>query len=98
MPDLTLVIDQPEAGTLRLALERDGQVLAVRDLPLVGHVDNLLLTGVDKLLQENTIDKSALSMVLAGQGIDKNSSSYRMVTSFAAAIMAASAHRQARQE
>lgn len=52
-------------------------------------VDNLLLTAIDNLLNRNRLHKFALKAVQLGQGVDKNSSLYRMVQSFAAAITAA---------
>jgi hypothetical protein len=78
-----LIVDLPEPGVLELHLGEH----SLR-MPYTGHVDNLLLTAVDKLLQEHTIDKSAITAVQAGPGVDKNSSLYRIVTSFASAIAA----------
>lgn len=52
------------------------------------YVDNLLLTAVDNLFSSYKIPKSALRTVQVGAGIDKNSSLYRIVTSFAAAVHA----------
>ena len=86
---VSLAIDVPEEGVLRLVLhDRDGNELNRQDLPYHGHVDNLLLTGVDNLLKRSNLHKSALSNVVAGQGIDKNSSLYRIVQSLSAAITA----------
>jgi len=79
-----LTIDMAGPDTLRLTF--DG---IPADVPLKGHVDNVLLTAVDKLLQEHRIHKSAHVTVHAGAGVDKNSSLYRMVQSFAAAQRAA---------
>lgn len=91
---LTLDIDLID-GTILLTLrDAGGAVRASRNVPATGHVDNLLLTSVDKLLTSATLDRSALAAVQIGQGIDKNSSSYRIVQSFATAITAASASRR----
>lgn len=79
-----LIIDQVGPGTLRLALDGEPS-----DTPMEGHVDNLLLTAVDKLLREHRIHKSAHVSAHAGVGVDKNSSLYRMVNTFAAALRAA---------
>lgn len=85
MPDIhDLTVDMPTPDTLRLTLDGD-----VTDVPMAGHVDNLLLTAVDKLLHEHKINESAHVSVHAGAGVDKNSSLYRMVNTFAAAYRAA---------
>ena len=86
-PTIILVIDTPEADLLRLTLQdRAGVVLDTLEAPIHGHVDNHLLTAVDILLKRNTMDRFALTAVLVGAGIDKNSSLCRIVTSFASAI------------
>lgn len=85
----TLIVDTPETGILTLTLQdASGTVVDSLDIPLEGHVDNVLLTSVDKLLQRNTIDRFALDAVQAGGGIDKNSSLCRIVKSFASALAA----------
>jgi tRNA A37 threonylcarbamoyladenosine modification protein TsaB len=82
-----LLIDTPDPATLLLVLQDDdGQVLDQVRIPWEGHVDNLLLTAVDKLLKGNTMDRFALNAVLVGAGIDKTSSLCRIVRSFASAI------------
>ncbi len=87
--NLHLSIDTPQAGILRLALsDGAGRELDRQDLDYQGHVDNLLLTGVDNLLRRSKLHKSALKSVAPGQGIDKNSSLYRIVQSLSAAITA----------
>lgn len=88
-PAVTLTIDQPQPGVLSLTLRGEGgQVIDNQEMAYQGHVDNLLLTTVDNLLGRNTIHRSALKAVEVGQGIDKNSSLYRIVISLAAAVMA----------
>lgn len=85
-----LIIDVPQEGVLRLVLADDqGKQVGQEDMAYQGHVDNLLLTAVDNLLRRSNLHKSALSNVIAGQGIDKNSSLYRIVTSFSSAVSAA---------
>src|SRR5688572_1653833 len=89
MADITyhLTVDVPQQGTLRLEItDSAGAVIGASDLPYQGHVDNLLLTGVDNLLKTLTIEQSALRTVSAGSGIDKNSSLYRIVQSFGSAV------------
>lgn len=87
--NLILHIDTPEPATLRLVLRNAaGHELDRSDTPLTGHVDNILLTAVDKLLKRNSMDRFALEAVEAGLGIDKNSTLCRIVSSFAAAIAA----------
>ena len=87
---VALTIEIPEAGILRLILTNGQNVeLAREDLVYWGHVDNLLLTAVDNLLKRSSLHKSALSNATVGQGIDKNSSLYRIVTSFSSAIAVA---------
>jgi len=83
----TLTVDLDGPGALRLTLEGPGGPFTL-SVPFGGHVDNVLLTSVDKLVREHRIHKSALASVRAGAGVDKNSSLYRMVKSFAAAIAA----------
>jgi hypothetical protein len=87
---LTLEIDVQD-GQLVLALLNEHNV-AVDELRLdsKGHADEIILIGVDKMLKRNNIDRSALTAIQRGQGIDKNSSLDRIVTSFASAIVAAS--------
>lgn len=90
--EYTLTVDMPEPGLLRLVLiDGTGITVMTRDVPYQGHVDNILLTTVDKLITSATLDRSALTTVQIGQGIDKNSSLYRIVQSFATAIAAVSA-------
>lgn len=83
-----IIVDFIAPDTLRLTLARDAMVIDTLDQTIDRNADLILLTGVDKLLQGHKIDKSALRTVQAGQGIDKNSSLYRMVTSFASAVEA----------
>jgi hypothetical protein len=86
-----LIVDTPEQGILRLTLEgSSGGVVGQSELPISGHVDNLLLTAVDELLKKSNLDRSALTAVQLGAGIDKNSSLCRIVQSFAAAVRTAS--------
>lgn len=87
---VALTIDIPQDGILRLILtDGQGRELRREDVPCLGHVDNLLLTAVDNLLRRSNLHKSALSEVVVGQGIDKKSSLYRIVTSFSSAILVA---------
>lgn len=89
-----LVIDMPVPGTLRLELTRpDGTLLDAAEQLLEGYVDNALLTAVDNLLARSSIDRSAPIDAVAGPGIDKTSSLYRIVTSFASALAVPSAMR-----
>lgn len=88
--EVTLYIDLPEPGVLRIELHRGGSVVAQEDIAYQGPVDNLLLTAVDNLVRRHRVDRFALKSVELGQGIDKNSSLYRIVTSFAAAVAVAS--------
>jgi hypothetical protein len=88
----SLHIDVPHAGIIRLTLQAaDGGVVDIEDVVYQGPVDNLLLTAVDNLLRRSKLHKSALKIVTLGAGIDKNSSLYRIVQSFASAV--AVAHR-----
>ena len=94
----TLTVDTPEPGRLALGIiDPAGREIATEIVSYQGHVDNVLLTDVDNFLKRNTIEKSVLATVRLGEGIDKNSSLYRIVTSFAKAIVAASASTQARK-
>lgn len=94
MPEYRLVIDLPQPGLLRLTLsDSGGVVIAVADQPLEGYVDNVLLTSVDNLFKAHTIDRSAPIDAVAGPGIDKSSSLFRIVTSFASALAGPSATR-----
>lgn len=87
---VAITIDVPSAGTLRFVLATlSGEPLDEQEVTYQGPVDNLLLTTVDKLLERNRLHKFALKAVRPGQGIDKNSSLYRMIQSFATAITAA---------
>jgi hypothetical protein len=91
-PDILLTVDTPEPGVLRLVLSDpagEGE-LASQDIAYSGHVDNILLTGVDNLLKRSKLHKSSLKSVALGQGIDKNSSLYRIIQSLSAAITAGS--------
>lgn len=88
-----LLIDQPAPDTLVLTLTGPAGPLS-DTIPYHGHVDNILLTAVDNLLKRHSIDRFALKAVTAGPGIDKNSSLYRIVTSFGSAVSVASATRR----
>lgn len=91
--DLTLTIDSPEQGVLELRIATAlGREIAHEIVRYEGPVDNLLLTTVDNLFNRNTLDRFALKSVAPGQGIDKDSSLYRIVQSFASAV--AEAHRR----
>lgn len=81
-----LTIDLVEHGVLNLVLDRMGEVIDSERVPWEGPVDSILLTAVDNLLRRNTVDKSALSSVTAGPGVDKTSSLYRIVISFGSAV------------
>jgi hypothetical protein len=87
---VSLSIDTPEPGVLVFVLT-DSQGHAINRVECVfsGHVDNLVLTTVDNLLKESSVDRFALKAVELGSGIDKSSSLYRIVQSFAAAVAAA---------
>lgn len=87
---VTLHIDQPEPGVVQIILRVGADVVAQEDVAYHGPVDNLLLTAVDNLFKRHRVDRFALKSVELGQGIDKNSSLYRIVTSFAAAVAVAS--------
>jgi len=85
-----LSIDVPSAELLVLELrELGGTPIERVEYRFSGHVDNLLLTSVDNLLKRSNVDRFALIAVVLGTGIDKSSSLYRIVQSFAAAIAAA---------
>lgn len=87
---VSITVDTPEPGILTLALDTlSGERIDEVRMPYQGPVDNLLLTGIDNLLNKHRLHKFALKAVRQGQGIDKNSSLYRMVQSFATAITAA---------
>ena len=85
-----LIIEHPVPSMFRLVLAPDGNSVApkvpFREFAFSLHVDNTLLTAIDNFLQENTIHKSAISKVVCGDGIDKDSSFGRIVQSLAAAI------------
>jgi hypothetical protein len=86
----SITVDVRTPGTLELVLEIQGTGEVDRlSVSYSGPVDNLLLTGIDNLLNRNRLHKFALKAVRPGQGVDKNSSLYRMVQSFATAITAA---------
>jgi len=88
----TLTVDSPRAGVITLVLAGPDSVpVGTSEIAYEGPVDNLLLTAVDNLLKTHTIDRSTLVSVAVGSGIDKNSSLYRIVTSFASAVAAAHA-------
>ena len=88
--DVIITIDSPAADMLVFTLETaDGRQLDRETVPYHGPVDNILLTTVDNLIKRNRLHKFALKAVRLGQGVDKNSSLYRMVQSFATAITAA---------
>ena len=84
-----IIVDTPEPGVLTVELSANGAPIDLIRTPYQGPVDNLLLTTIDNLLMKHRIHKFALKAVQLGQGIDKNSSLYRMVQSFATAIAAA---------
>jgi hypothetical protein len=82
-----LTVDTPEPGILTLDLaDADGAPVASMREPFRGHVDNLLLTAFDKIVQQSRLHRSALITVKLGSGIDKNSALCRIVQSFASAL------------
>ena len=82
-----LLVDMSQDGLLDFQLIDDrGQILAHENRPYEGHVDNILLTVVDNLLKRSKLHKSALTNAEAGQGIDKNSSLYRIVRVFSSVL------------
>ena len=88
--DVIITVDTPAPDMLEFVLETTGGRFLDRvQVPYHGPVDNLLLTTIDNLLNKNRLHKFALKAMRQGQGIDKNSSLYRMVQSFATAITAA---------
>jgi hypothetical protein len=88
-----LIVDTPEANTLVLSLVTGDQTVSTHTEVWQGHVDNILLTVVDNFLKGNRIDKSALSSVQLGRGIDNNSALCRILQSFAAAVSSANSPR-----
>lgn len=85
----TLRINTPTPELLTFELiDGDGTLVDSVECAYSRPVDNLLLTTVDNLLKGSSIDRFALIAVELGTGIDKSSSLYRIVQSFAAAIVA----------
>lgn len=84
-----LTIDVPEPGIVRLTVTSGRTVLAVRDIPYRGSVDNHLLTAVDNLFNERILDKFVPLSVRTGSGIDSKSILYRIVITLGAALQAA---------
>lgn len=85
-----LTVDTPSPGVLTLVLTDSADRETDRmECGFSGPVDNLLLTAVDNLLKRSKVDRFALESVRLGSGIDKSSSLYRIVQSFAAAVAAA---------
>jgi hypothetical protein len=89
-----LTVDTPEPGILRLELVDAAGTSMVSETRygVPGpesqgqHVDNVLLTAFDKIVQESRLHRSALITVKLGPGIDKNSALCRIVQSFASAL------------
>jgi hypothetical protein len=85
----TITINTPAPEILTFELRSsDGVVKDTVECAYTRPVDNLLLTTVDNLLNRSRLDRFALIAVELGTGIDKSSSLYRIVQSFAAAIVA----------
>lgn len=88
--DVVIIVDTPSPDLLVCTLESaDGTQLDRLEMAYHGPVDNILLTTVDNLIKRNRLHKFALKAVRQGQGVDKNSSLYRMVQSFATALTVA---------
>jgi|GEM_PF-5698948 len=86
----TLFIDMPAQELLTFTIQYgDGMVIDQVECAFQRPVDNILLTTVDNLIKRSRLDKFALQAVELGAGIDKSSSLYRIVQSFAAAIATA---------
>ena len=86
----TLTIDTPSPELLTFTLQYgDGTQIDQVECAFVRPVDNILLTTVDNLIKRSRLDRFALQAVKLGSGIDKSSSLYRIVQSFAAAIATA---------
>jgi hypothetical protein len=83
--EYSLTVSVPRPGVLRFVLDGGPEPFS-DEVSYDGPVDNALLTAVDNLFKRNTIDRSALTKAVAGEGIDKNSSLARIVESFASAV------------
>lgn len=83
----TITVHHPEQDLLTLELtDATGVTLETCDVPIRGHVDNTLLTGVDDLLKRHTIDRSVRITLRAGRGIDENSTLCRMISALNSAV------------
>jgi hypothetical protein len=71
-----------DSNKIDLRIDADGKLLDVAEIKPVGHLDNTLIEGVDKLLKRNRIDPISLSAVRAVGSIDKNSSSHKIIAAF----------------
>lgn len=89
----TIVIDCIDGNIVLTLHDEQGVVVDKQSVMPQRHspagqagVDNLLLTAIDNLIERNTMDKRVFRSVRVGQGIDKDSVLYRIVSAVALAI------------
>lgn len=83
---MELLINQIERNKLRLKLKEGKQVLDTVDFAFDKNVDTLLIGSIDKFLKRNKIDILSLKTVNVSGDIDKNSSLYKVIQTWIAAV------------
>ena len=78
---LNIRIDK-NSTKFELRLNVAGELLDMEEIASVGHLDQTLIEGVDKILKRNRIDPMSLSAVRTVGRIDKNSSSHKIIAAF----------------
>jgi hypothetical protein len=81
-----LLISQKAPNTLRLRLLRGKKILDTVDFGFDKNLDTVLLVSIDNLLKRNKIDIPSLKTIEVASDIDKNSSLYKIVKTWIAAV------------
>ena len=87
---MQLVVNQKTNRSLELVLKHGKRPIDAVDFSFDKNLDTLLIDSIDKFLKRNKIDILSLKTVqikgFGGQGIDKNSSLYKMVRTWLSAV------------
>ncbi|TSC91610.1 MAG: hypothetical protein CEN90_408 [Parcubacteria group bacterium Licking1014_17] len=73
-------------NNIRLELEKNGVVIDCKDLPYYHDLPDVLITSLDKLLKENSIDMKAITLCKIRERGDAGITARRLVQIFADAL------------
>lgn len=80
-------------GAISVSLVLGGTPVETFEIPPKGHLDEVLIPTLDDLLKRHRIDPLVLGKAtIIAEAIDRNSSAYRIVHTWAAALKTAQNH------